>query len=299
MKKALVLYSGGLDSKLVVQILKEQDFQITALHFALPFGCSCLSKACISDFKKDKIKLEILDVKKEPLLSEYLEIIENPKFGRGSGANPCKDCKIFMFKKAYEYANKNKIDVIVTGEVLGQRPMSQIPRAMKTIDDELNFEILRPLSALNLEETKYEKSGIVDRNKLFAISGRERKEQIALAKKYNIKFPTPGGGCFLCEKIPSKKFHHLLKNKLIDEKTLKLVTIGRHFKINDCWFVVARNKKESLIISSFKNSIQGSVGKPSIYFNKESGKQKALELRDAYSTGDNENKRNKFSKFKI
>ncbi|MDH3353112.1 MAG: tRNA (5-methylaminomethyl-2-thiouridylate)-methyltransferase, partial [Nanoarchaeota archaeon] len=104
MKKALVLYSGGLDSRLVVRMLQDQDFQVTALYFALPFGCGCCNLSCNFNFtQKENVKMEIMDVNKEPLLSEYLEMLKNPKFGTGAGINPCKDCKIFMFKKAKEY----------------------------------------------------------------------------------------------------------------------------------------------------------------------------------------------------
>jgi len=243
--------------------------------------------------------MEIMDVNKEPLLSEYLEMLKNPKFGTGAGINPCKDCKIFMFKKAKEYADKHKIKVIATGEVIGQRPMSQIPSAMRTIDEELGFEILRPLCAKRIKETQVEKEGLVDRNKLLDIIGRGRKIQMELAEKYNIKYPTPGGGCFLCEKYPAFRLKKLLEKNLITEKTLPLTMIGRHFMINDTWFVVARNAKESDVISKFETHIEDDTGKPAIYYNNKAGHQKALELQDAYSTGDNEEKRGSFSEFKL
>ena len=300
MKEALVLYSGGLDSRLVVRMLQEQNFKITALYFELPFGCGCCNTSCNFNFiQKEETKMVIFNAKKEPLLSEYIGILKNPKFGTGSGINPCKDCKIFMFKKAKEYADKNNIEVIATGEVIGQRPMSQIPSAMKTIDSELGFEILRPLCAKKLHETSFEKKGLVDREKLLDINGRGRKTQIELAKKYDIKYPTPGGGCFLCEKEPSKRLNHLLKNNLITEKTLPLTMIGRHFFIDETWIVVARDSEESKIISEFSNSIKDDLGKPAIYISNKKEKEKALELQEAYSSGDNENKRNKFSKFKL
>lgn len=295
MKKALVLYSGGLDSKLVIQILQEQNFQIEALYFSLPFRCRCPS----TSIENKNIKLTILNIKKEPLLSEYLEILKNPKFGIGTGINPCKDCKIFMLRKAKEYADKNKIEIIATGEVLGQRPMSQIFSAIKTIDKELGFEVLRPLSAKNLTETSFEKKGLIDRARMLSIKGRGRKEQIALAEKYKIKYPTPGGGCLLCEKFPAKRIRHLLEKNLITETTLPLITIGRHFFIDEAWFVVARNEQESEIISKFSNSIEDEKNKPSVYLSKKKGGQKAFELQEAYATGDNEGKRKKFSKFKL
>ena len=101
MEKALVLYSGGLDSRLVVRLLSDQNFQVTALYFALPFGCGCCNLSCNFNFtQKENVKMKIIDVNKEPLLSEYLEIVKNPKFGTGSGINPCKDCKIFKIGRA-------------------------------------------------------------------------------------------------------------------------------------------------------------------------------------------------------
>ena len=238
MKKALVLYSGGLDSRLVVRMMQDQDFQVTALYFALPFGCGCCNLSCNFKFtQNEEVKMEIFNVNKEPLLGEYLDLLKNPQFGTGSGINPCKDCKVFMFKKAKEYADEHGIEVIATGEVLGQRPMSQIPSAMKTIDEALGFEVLRPLCAKVLKETEVEKKGLVDREKLLGIRGRGRKEQMALTEKYKIKYPTPGGGCFLCEKEPGKRLAHLLKYDLITEKSLPLTMIGRHFYMNNIWFV--------------------------------------------------------------
>lgn len=298
MKKALVLYSGGLDSRLVVRLLQDQDFEVTALYFALPFGCGCCNLSCNFNFtQKEEVKMVIQDVNKEPLLSEYLDLLKNPKYGTGSGINPCKDCKVFMFKKAKEYADKHGIKVIATGEVLEQRPMSQTPKAMKVIDEALGFEILRPLSAKRLPETQVEKEGLVDRKKLLGIVGRGRKEQMALAEKYKIKYPSPGGGCFLCEKEPASRLKHLLKKDLITEETLPLTMIGRHFYIDSIWFVVARNEAESAILDKFEEILEGTKGKPTIYFSNKKGKEKALELQEAYSTGSED--RAKFEEVKL
>lgn len=275
MKKALILYSGGLDSRLVVRILQEQNYNVEALYFALPFG-----RKRINPKKIDNLKLTVVDVTKEPLLSEYLSILKKPKFGTGAGINPCIDCKIFMFKKAKEYADKQGHGIIATGEVPGQRPMSQTSSAQRKIDKEIGFKILRPLTDAGF-------------------SGRSRKKQIALAEKYKIEYPGPAGGCFLCEKEPATRLRTLLKKDLINEKTLPLIIIGRHFFIEDIWFVVARNETESNLITKFKNSIGDAKGKPSVYYNNKKGKQRATELQEAYSTGTSKEERDKFEKVKL
>ncbi len=299
-KKALVLYSGGLDSRLVVRILQEQGFEVTALYFNLPFGCGCCNLNCNFHFtQKERVKMEIFDVTKEPHLSEYLKIINDPKYGTGAGINPCKDCKIYIFKKAKEYAEKNKIDLIASGEVLGQRPMSQVAPAKKIIDGVLGFEILRPLSAKLFPPTKAEESGLVDREKLYSIQGRGRKEQMELAKKFGIKYPSPGGGCFLCEKEPSKRLSILIEENLITEETLQLTMKGRHFFIKDTWFVVGRNAIESEMINKFKNSIKDEKGKPAVYLSNLKDEKTAKELQEVYSTGKTEEEREKFKEFKL
>ena len=281
MEKALVLYSGGLDSRLVVHLLQKQGFKVEALYFDLPFGCGCCNLSCNFNFtQKEEVKMTIFDVKKKPLLTEYLKLIKNPKHGTGKGINPCKDCKIFMFKKAKEYVDKNKIEIIATGEVLGQRPMSQTARAMKIIDKEIGFKITRPLMELG-------------------ISGRGRKKQIELAKKFKIKYPSPAGGCFLCEMSSAKRLKKLLEKNLITEETLPLTMVGRHFYIEDVWFVVARNAEECDIIDKFKNILEGGKGMPTVYLSKVKGKTNARKLQEAYSTGENEELRKKFEKVKL
>ena len=299
-KKALVLYSGGLDSRLVIRILQEQGFEVTALYFNLPFGCGCCNLNCNFHFtQKERVKMEIFDVTKEPYLSEYLKIINDPKYGTGAGINPCKDCKIYIFKKAKEYAEKNKIDLIASGEVLGQRPMSQVAPAKKIIDEVLGFEILRPLSAKLFPPTEAEKSGLVDREKLYSMQGRGRKEQMELAEKFGIKYPSPGGGCFLCEKEPSKRLSILIEKNLITEETLQLTMKGRHFFIKDTWFIVGRNAIESGMINKFKNSIKDGKGKPAVYLSNLKDEKTARELQEIYSTGKTEEEREKFKEFKL
>jgi len=260
-------------------MLQEQNYKIEALHFNLPFGCGCCNLSCNFHFtQKEGVKMTIFDVTKEPLLSEYLTLLKNPKYGTGSGINPCIDCKIFMFKKAKEYADKHGHNIIATGEVPGQRPMSQTAPAQKKIDEAIGFKLTRPLADAGFK-------------------GRSRKKQMALAEKYKIKYPSPGGGCLLCEKEPAKRLKVLLKNDLITEKTLPLTIIGRHFYTEGTWFVVARNETESAIIDKFDPILEGGKGKPTIYFSNKKGKQKALELQEAYSTG-SEN-RAKFEEIKL
>ncbi len=286
MKKALVSYSGGLDSRLVVRMLQDQGFEVTALYFALPFGCGCCDLGCNFSFtQRESVKMVIMDVNKGELFKDYLELIKNPKFGIGAGINPCKDCKVFMFKRVKAYADEHGMDVIATGEVLGQRPMSQVSSAMKVIDDALGFEILRPLSAKALPETSYEKEGLVDRSKLLDIVGRGRRTQMKMAEEYDIKYPSPGGGCFLCEKMTAKRLCFLLEHNLITEESLPLTMLGRHFYIDDTWYVVGRDADESAAVTQYATHLPGAPGKPAVYFSKESGEANAVELQNAYATG--------------
>ena len=256
--KGIVLFSGGLDSRLVIKILKEQKIDLIALHFILPFGTGCCAdKTCVFNFTQiEGVPIKFIDCTKGKLFKEYLEIVKKPKFGYGSGLNPCLDCRIFMLKKAKKLMKKFGADFIATGEVLGERPMSQNLRALKLIEKEAGLEnkILRPLSAKLLPETEVEKKGLIDREKLLAISGRRRLPQMELAKKYGLKnYPTPAGGCLLCDQEFVKRFKNMLNNfGKIDENDAKLLKLGRHFWYNllgqSVLIVVGRNHQENLEI---------------------------------------------------
>jgi len=249
------MFSGGLDSRLSVKIMQEQGFEVLPVFFKLPFGCGCCNEmGCSFNFSQVQgIKLEVFDCTKGELFREYMEVLKNPKFGKGAGVNPCKDCKIFMFRKAKEFADKKGIELIVTGEVLNERPMSQTKKALEIIEEEsgLKGRLLKPLSAKLIAETNAEKNGLVDRSKLYDIHGRQRKRQMELAEKFKIKYPFPAGGCLLCEKFLIKRFEFLFKRGL-DEKEFLLVNLGRHFVIDNAWIVLGRNKKENDVIENLK-----------------------------------------------
>lgn len=255
---ALVLYSGGLDSQLVIKILQEQKIKVIALHFILAFGTGCCSeKSCVLNFcQKNEVGLKFVDCSQGKNFKEYLAIITNPRHGYGAGINPCIDCRIFILKKAKSLIKKLGADFIATGEVLGERPMSQHLRALKLIEKETGLEnkILRPLSAKLLPETEAEKMGLIDRNKLHAISGRRRVPQMDLAKKYGLKnYPSPAGGCLLCEKEFSQRFKQMLENfGDLDENAVKLLKLGRHYWDNKNLIVVGRNHQENLYLEKFK-----------------------------------------------
>lgn len=256
-KKLIVMFSGGLDSRLAVKIMQKQGFEIIALFFKLPFGTGCCNEGCAFNFSQMQgVELKIFDCTKGKLLQEYLKIVRNPKHGRGSGMNPCIDCRIFILKKAKEFADKKGIELIVTGEVLGERPMSQMKRAMDIIEKEsgLNGRLLRPLSAKLLPKTEAEKKGLVDKEKFYDIQGRRRERQMALAKKFKISYPHPAGGCLLCEKLYCEKLKKILNKKDLSYNDIQLLKIGRHFEASQ--IILGRNKKENELLENAKNSFR-------------------------------------------
>lgn len=295
MVKALVLFSGGLDSRLTIKLLQEQDIEVEAVFFLLPF-----SKQEIPELKDlANINLHLINCTKGKMLREYLEIIKKPKYKTGAGINPCIDCRIFLLKKAKQVARKIKADFIATGEVLGERPMSQHKNTLSLIEKEakLQNKVLRLLSAKLLPETEAEKKKLVNRNKLLDIQGRNRKKQIELAKRFKISYPSPGGGCLLCEKALAPRFKFLLGKNLINEKTLSLAKLGRHF-YKQGWIVVGRNEEENTIIEGYENVTKSEKGKPAVYFYNKKNKKTAEELQKAYGSKDL-NLRKEFEKYKL
>lgn len=252
--KALALLSGGLDSTLAVKLVLDQGIDVVALNFTSPF-CLCNQKGkCFAVEAAKKFKIPFKTINKG---KEYLRILRKPKYGYGSGMNPCIDCRIFMFKKAKKYANKIGAKFIFTGEVLNQRPMSQHRKALRIIEEEagLKGKIVKPLSAKLLPETQAEKKGWIDRNKLLGVRGRSRKPQIALAKKLKISdYPCPAGGCLLTYKEFANKVRDLFKyKKRIDFKDIELLKVGRHFRHDKNKIIVGRNKEENERLIKLKN----------------------------------------------
>jgi len=245
--KALALFSGGLDSMLSVLILRKQDIFVEGVYFETPFFTA---ERAIKSARKIDLPLRIIDI-----TDEMLKIIKVPKFGYGQGLNPCLDCHLFMCKKACEIKEKESYDFIVTGEVLGQRPLTQTKQALLIISKNCPCSdyIIRPLSAKVLPLTIPEIMGWVDRDKFFGIKGRSRKEQIRLANEFGLKdYPSPAGGCLLTDKNFSKRLKDLFKyQENISRRDLELLKIGRHFRLNSkTKAIVGRNQKENKTIIS-------------------------------------------------
>lgn len=234
-RKAIALLSGGLDSTLAVKMMLDLGIEVEALNFTSPF-CTCTGKnsGCKSEAvrvaKEYKIPIKVMHKG-----LEYLEIVRNPVHGYGKGVNPCVDCRIYLLKKAKDYMLESGADFVFTGEVLGQRPMSQRRDTLQVIERESGLEglLLRPLSARHFEPTIPEKEGWVDRDKLMAIEGRSRSIQMQMAEDLDVKdYPCPAGGCLLTELsyVPKIRdvFDHAEELNLRDFRLLKT---GRHFRI--------------------------------------------------------------------
>jgi len=253
--KAVALLSGGLDSMLAILTMLRQGIQVSAIRFITPFDPD------ISDDTFRETRYQSLrhkwgfEITVRHLRNEMLNIVTKPKHGYGKNMNPCIDCRILMLKEAKQFLDTIGADFLVTGEVLGQRPMSQRKDMLYHIDKEAGVidTVLRPLSAKLLRITIAERKGIVDREMLYAFSGRSRKPQIALAGEFGMKdYPSPGGGCLLTE--PNYAFR--LKDLLAHDpnpaiRDIDLLRIGRHFRYSPrCKIIVGRDKAENAIIES-------------------------------------------------
>ncbi len=244
-RRCVVLYSGGLDSLLSLVIMKNLGFEAIPLFIKTPFYDK--------DINSIKEQLEPFGVEltiKEDFKG-YMSMLKNPRFGYGKNLNPCIDCKIFFYKKAKELMEEAQASFVVTGEVLGQRPMSQRSYTiLRTLEKQsgLSDLVLRPLSAQCLPETKMEQESIVDREKLYCIQGRARKIQLELAQNLGIEnFESPAGGCLLTDVQFSARLEEAMnrKEEFHNPKAIELLRIGRHFRIDGFKFVVSRNEKET------------------------------------------------------
>lgn len=253
MTKAIGLLSGGLDSTLAVKLMLNQGIEVTALNFITPF-CVCTRKGCKHEASRIAEKFDI-PIKVIAAAGEYIKKVKNPKYGYGKNMNPCLDCRIFMLKKAKKYMEEMGASFLFTGEVLGQRPMSQRREAMTIIEKEAGLEglILRPLSAKFFKPTIPEKEGLIDRKKLFRISGRCRKPQMELAEKFGIEdYLCPAGGCRLTDIQFAKRVKEAFEHDENSIQDMNLLKYGRHFRLpSGAKVIVGRNEEENSIISRF------------------------------------------------
>ena len=236
-RKALALLSGGLDSTLAVKVMLDQGIAVEALNFTSPF-CTCTGKNAGCKSEAVRVAEEFgIPIKVMHKGLDYLEVVRRPRHGYGKGLNPCIDCRIYLLRKAKEYLSECGADFVITGEVLGQRPMSQRRDTLRVIERESGLEglLLRPLSAQFFEPTIPEREGWVDRNRLLAFKGRSRKDQIQLADELEVRnYPCPAGGCLLTETsfVPKVRdvFDHSDELNLRDFRLLK---IARHFRLGE------------------------------------------------------------------
>jgi tRNA U34 2-thiouridine synthase MnmA/TrmU len=253
--KAIALLSGGLDSTLAAQVMIEQGVELEAINFMTLF-CTCTNRGATCLASQKAVETLGIPLKVFNVSEEYLQVVKHPKHGYGSNLNPCIDCRIFMLKKSKAYMEHAGASFIVTGEVLGQRPMSQRREAMRLIEKEAGLEgfILRPLSAKVLPITVPEREGWVDRERLLTIQGRSRKPQIKLAELFGIHdYPCPAGGCLLTDPGFAQRMKDLMDHDLdFSINDVNLLKIGRHFRFSQTVkLVVGRNEEENQKIQTF------------------------------------------------
>ncbi|MGE5172687.1 MAG: hypothetical protein ACM3MD_02550 [Betaproteobacteria bacterium] len=249
--KVVALISGGLDSVLAAKVIMEQRFDVIGLYFTSAFSKSYGNEqdTCAARVAKViGIDLRITDMGQD-----YIDLVRNPVHGYGKNVNPCIDCKIFMLKKAKAIMQEVNAPFVVTGEVLGQRPMSQRRDTLHVIerDADMRGMIVRPLSATLLPPTNAEQDGLIQREKLLGISGRSRAVQLQLAERYGIRgYSTPAGGCLLTDKNFSDKLRDLFhEKKAVSPNDIRLLTVGRHYRIDaGNKIVLGRNNKENKML---------------------------------------------------
>ncbi len=248
--KAVGLLSSGIDSALAIKLVKEQGVEVVAVNLALPVSDDRIDYATLLARQLDVplVRIEAAE--------DYIELVRYPRHGYGSGMNPCIDCRIYMLRKAWKVAEGINAKFLVTGDVLGERPMTQHRAALQLEEKESGLQglILRPLSAKLLPETVPEKEGWVDRNRLLAIEGRSRKPQLELAKRYGITgYRTPGGGCLLTNKEFSGRLRQLFRlGQDVGVRDIELLKLGRHFFERGAHIIVGRNERENRLLMELK-----------------------------------------------
>jgi len=271
-RKAVALISGGLDSLLAAKLIQDQGIRVEGINYFTGF---CVEGHTHAIRKKDRnklkrnnalwvaeqlgIKLHIIDI-----VEEYKDVVINPKHGYGANLNPCLDCKIFMVQKAHQWMLQKDFDFIITGEVMGQRPMSQRKKTLPVVSVESGAHdlLLRPLCAKNLPETRPEKEGWVEREQLHGITGRSRKPQMALAKQFGFEdYAQPAGGCcFLTDRNYAVKLQDLWDNrghKRYELDDIMLLKVGRHIRPSKAFkLIIAREEGETRFLSGYKKQFQ-------------------------------------------
>lgn len=257
--RAVGLLSGGLDSMLAVRIILEQGVTVTALHFRTGFSYEernrLAGRTLIAGLTEAEraaaqlgVPLEVIDIS-----DEYLSVVLNPRYGYGSGMNPCLDCRILLLRTARAWMEEHNYHFVFTGEVVGQRPKSQMRSMLRLVERESGLQgyLLRPLSAKLLEPTIPELRGWVDRERLYAIHGRSRKEQMALASRFGLQdYPQPYGGCcYLIDQNYARRMRDFLAHEgteALDQAHAQLLAIGRHFRLpSGQRVIVGRHEREN------------------------------------------------------
>ena len=249
--RAIALFSGGLDSVLACHLIKRQGIEVIALNIDIGFG-STKSKLDHMRNMCDQIDVELRTI---DIRDQYLrEILFNPKYGYGKNFNPCIDCHGNMFKIARELMEPWGASFLISGEVVGQRPMSQRRDALDLVTglSETSDILLRPLSAKVLPPTLPEREGWVDREQLLGITGRNREVQLKMAEEIGLKdFEKPGGGCLLTDENFSKKLAEFVKYDTLEVEDIALLKCGRHFRLPDgAKLVVGRHKEDNDMIDA-------------------------------------------------
>ena len=252
--KAVALFSGGLDSTLAMKMIIDQGIDVLAVNISTGFGSTKDRREHMQNMcSQVGAELRIVDIQ-----DEYLQdVLFDPKHGYGKNFNPCIDCHAKMFAVAKRIMEAEGASFLLSGEVMGQRPMSQNKDALQTVLDESNCDglLLRPMSALRLAPTIAEEKGWVDRSKLEGITGRSRERQLELAKEIGLEdFESPGGGCLLTDANFAKKMFDFIKYDKFEVKDIPVMKFGRHLRLKDeAKLVVGRNKEENEHLQNIEN----------------------------------------------
>ncbi|KJU84509.1 thiamine biosynthesis protein [Candidatus Magnetobacterium bavaricum] len=255
MVRAIVLYSGGLDSTLAAIVMVELGVDVIAVRFLTHFGCDGTDNAAYLNDDIPHAEQFGFKIRFCHLGRPFVDLVKNPKYGYGKNMNPCVDCRILMLKEAKRLMALVGADFLVTGEVIGQRPMSQRRDSFPVIDREAGVEglVLRPLCARHLKPTIPEVAGLIDRKQLYGFNGRTRKPQMGLVASLGLTdYPVPAGGCLLTDAIYSYRLRELLAHDPDPSmRDIHLLRVGRHFRLSEtCKAIVGRNEADNAFIET-------------------------------------------------